>query len=416
MIVFALRWLLLPMAGAAALFIAWTEHQTLRSLNWSELDTSLARLEARQPWGGLSGRALAAAPDETLGLEPAAAEAVLAWQLQRYPLDPSRWFSRALNAHAAGDCPERVLAFAQAARSVQPAHRALHWQAALLAYELGDHDRAERALRDSLQDHPAGTRDALVLAFEWRPDAAALVERILPAGEPHLLAALNVARRYAWLDLAVQAWERLPQPRAGDDPGLLDFVDLALAERQPEYAMYAWWQSFPDYDPGTVPNGDFQHTLGHGRGLHWRTRVPSGAAVTRDTVAYVTEPASLRVDFDGRENLRMSGLSLRIPMLAGPRAWVLSGYWRADGLTTANLPYLWVSGGEGARARIDLPAAAFDWAPFAIQIGRETSAEAGVLDLQVRRDPTRLDFDRFLAGQLWLDALRLEPVAATDAD
>ncbi|TVP83499.1 hypothetical protein [Thioalkalivibrio sp.] len=411
---FVLRWLLIPLAGVAALWIVWTEHQTLRSLDWSELEASLSRLEARQPWGGLSGRALAAAPEETLGLEPEAAEAVIAWQLQRYPLDPFPWFTRALNAHLAGACPERVLDYAQAALTVQPGHRQLNWQAASLAYELGDYERAERALRAFLQDNPAGTRDALVLAFEWLPDANALIERILPEGERHLLAALNVARRYAWLDLAVQAWERLPQPRQADDPGLLDFVDLALAEGEPEYAMYVWWQSFPDYDPGTVPNGDFQHALGNGRGLHWRTRVPTGAQVMRDTAEHVTAPASLRVDFDGRENLGMRGLSLRIPTLAGSRAWVLSGYWRAEGLTTTSLPYLRVSGGEGASARIELPAAAFDWTPFAIEI--ETSGAPGVLDLEVRRDPTRLDFDRFLAGRLWLDALRLEPVAAPADD
>ena len=110
----------------------------------------------------------------------------------------------------------------------------------------------------------------------------------------------------------------------------------------------------------------------------------------------------------------MSGLSLRIPTRAGPRAWVLSGYWRAKGLTTASLPYLRVSGAENARARLDLPAPDFDWAPFAIEI--ETPGTAAIIDLQIRRDPTRHDFDRFLSGRLWVDALRLEPVAGTATD
>jgi hypothetical protein len=90
--------------------------------------------------------------------------------------------------------------------------------------------------------------------------------------------------------------------------------------------MYAWWQTFPDYRAGGVPNGDFQHELGSGRGLHWRTRVPAGAQVARDLAEFVTAPASLRVDFDGRENLRMSGLSLRIPI---PRRAACLGSLRA---------------------------------------------------------------------------------------
>jgi tetratricopeptide (TPR) repeat protein len=410
---FALRWLLIPVAGAAALWIAWIEHQTLRGLEWSRLESSLSELRTRQPWGGLSGRALAAAPDATLGVEPEAAEAVLAWQLRRYPLDPLRWFNRALNAHLAGECPARVQDHLKAALAVQPGHRGLNWQVALLAYELGDFDRAEDALQTWLQDNPAGTGEALALAFLWLPDARELIDRILPPGEAHLVAALNVARRFAWVDMAIEAWLRLPQPRTADDPALLDFVDLALAEGEPDLAMYAWWQTFPDYRAGGVPNPDFQHELGSGRGLHWRTRVPAGAQVARDLAQFVTAPASLRVDFDGRENLRMSGLSLRIPIPAGPRAWVLSGHWRAEGLTTVSLPYLWVSGEKDIR--LDLPAADFDWAPFELEI--ETSGAAAVLDLQVRRDPTRLDFDRFLAGRLWVDALRLEPAAvAATAD
>ena len=412
MVFVALRWLVIPLAGMAAFWIAWTEYHTLRSLGWERFEPSLSELQVRHPWGGLSGQALAAATDEVLGLEPEAAEAVLSWQLRRYPLDPLRWFGRALNAHLAGECPARVLDYAQAARVVQPGHRGLNWQVALMMYELEEYDRAETALRAWLQDHAAGTEEALALAFQWLPDAGALIDRILPEGEPHLLGALRVARRTAWLDLAVQAWERLPQPRGADDPGLLDFVDLALAEGQPDYAMYAWWQSFPDYAPGAVPNGDFQHALGNGRGLHWRTRLPAGAQVVRDTAEFVSAPASLRVDFDGRENLRMNGLSLHIPTVAGPRGWVLTGYWRAEGLTTMSLPYLWVSAGEGTHARVDLPAATFDWAPFAVEL--EPPSEVGNIDLQVRRDPTRLDFDRFLAGRLWLDALRLEPVAAPD--
>jgi hypothetical protein len=170
-----------------------------------------------------------------------------------------------------------VLDYVQAARVVQPGHRGLNWQAALLMHELGDHDGAETVLHAWSAGQPGRYRRCAGAGFPWLPDARDLVERILPEGEPHLLAALNVARRFAWLDLAVQAWVRLPQPRSADDPGLLDFVDLALAEGEPEFAMYAWWQTFPDYDPGTVPNGDFQHELGNGRGLHWRTRVPAGA-------------------------------------------------------------------------------------------------------------------------------------------
>jgi len=408
LILFTLRWLALPLAGLAAFWIALSEYQTLRNLDWARPDVSLSQLETRQPWGGLSGRAVAAAVDDAPGLEPEAAEAVLAWQLQRYPLDPARWFSRALHARRGGESQERILQHVQAAVAVHPGHRNLNWQVAALGYELLRYDLAEQHLRHWLRGNPGGTADALSVASLWIADPADLFERVLPEGEQYVLAALAVARRFGWVELGAEAWYRLPQPRPPQDPALLDFVDLAIAEGEWGLAMTAWADSFPDYLPGEVPNADFQHEVGDGRGLNWRTRMPDGARVSRDLETFVTEPASLRVDFDGRENLRMHNHPvLRIPTLEGPRAWLLSGYWRAEGLTTANLPYLSVTGGEGAAARIDVPAAAFDWTPFSIEI--ETSGTPRILDLRIRRDPTRLDFDRFLAGRLWLDALRLEP-------
>lgn len=409
-----LRWLVLPLAGVAALGVALMEYQTLRSLQWERPTESLSELVERQPWGGLSGQALASALDDTLGLEPDAAEAVLAWQLQRYPLDPSRWFSRALNAHYAGDCPARVFDHLQAALAVHPEQPEVKWQAVSLSLDLGRYDLAERYLRDWLEEQPAHrTGEALTVAYFWIPDAAELIERILPADEAYLLAALDFARRVIWLDLAEQAWWRLPRPRPPDDPALFDFADVALEEGELGLAMAAWQASRPDYRPGAVPNADFQRELGPGRGFTWRTRLPAGARVSRDEAEFVTAPASLRLEFDGRENLRVNGLALRIPTPPGSDRWVLTGRWRAEGLTTASLPYL-VFSGEEDRHRLDVPAASFDWTPFALEVG--ASGDGALLQLQIRRDPTRRDFDRFLSGQLWLDALRLEPVAVTATD
>ena len=409
-----LRWLVLPLAGVAALGVALVEYQTLRSLQWERPAETLSELVVRQPWGGLSGQALASTLDDTLGLEPDAAESVLAWQLQRYPLAPSRWFSRALNAHYAGACPTRVLEHLQAALAVQPAQPAVKWEAVSLSVDLGRYDLAERYLRDWLEGQPAHrTGEALAAAYFWIPDAAELIERILPAEEEYLLAALDFARRVVWLDLAEQAWRRLPHPRPPDDPALFDFVDVALDEGELDRAMAAWQASLPDDRPGAVPNADFQRELGPGRGFTWRTRLPAGARVSRDEAEFVTAPASLRLDFDGRENLRVSGLGLRIPTPPGANRWILTGQWRAEGLTTASLPYLLLSGEDG-RDRLDVPATSFDWTPFALDV--ETSGDGVLLQLQIGRDPTRHDFDRFLSGQLWLDALRLEPVTAPATD
>lgn len=371
-------------------------------------------LEVALPWGGLAGRRMAAALEAGWRTYPAEAEAFLAGQLQRYPVDRARWYDRANIARHLGRDPELVMAHLEAAVAVQPGHRETRWQVAALAQVLGRPDVTISQLRNWLEGQPAATDRALFVAGRWIEDADELLDRLLPEGDAYLEATLHYARQHGWMELGQAAWSRLPRPRPPEDGSLLDFVDLALVQGRRDAAVAAWAETHSDFRPGHVPNADFLHNLGSSRGLDWNVQMPAGSRASRDHRHFVTEPASLRLDFDGRETLHLERPWVRIPVAPNEGGWVLSGYWRAEGLTTRALPYLsaWPEGGR--HARLDVPAKSFDWTPFRIEI--EGSDGAAMLHLQVRRDASVHHFDRFLAGTLWLDVLRLEPRATDDAE
>ncbi|AHE99980.1 tetratricopeptide repeat protein [Thioalkalivibrio paradoxus] len=410
----AMRGLVLPLAGLLAAGIAWAEYRGLRSVDPQQPAQSLAAVQANVPWGGLAGRQLAASLEPHWRRDPPAVDEALAWHLRHYPLDPWRWADRARLARLQDADPDAVLAHLDAALAAQPHNRELLWRAATITQQLGRVERTEEHLRDWLAGQPAGTHRALFVAMRWIDDPAQLLDRILPPGDPYLEAAIAAARQHGRLDLAAEAWERLSRPRPPGDRALLDFVDLALAQGDHERAAWAWAETFPDYRYGMVPNADFRHEPASPRGLHWRIRVPAGARVVLDPEHYFTEPASLRLDFDGTENLRLTAPSVRIPVPAGVERWTVSGHWRAEGLTTRALPYLsaWADGGR--RTRVDAPGSEFDWQPFRVEL--DTPEGGRMLHLQLRRDPPARDFDRYLAGRLWLDALRVEPAPLQTMD
>ena len=413
------RWLLLAIASLIALGIVFSEYCALGALDFDDDGASANELEVALPWGGLAGRRLAAAVEDHWRRYPEAAEGFLAWQLQRYPLDHSRWYQRAVIAQYLGRDPDLVLAHLEAAVAVQPRQRETRWRAATLAQLLGDPDLAVTHLRHWLDGQPNATEQALFTAGRWIHEPEELLDRVVPDGEAYLTAVLRFARQHSRVNLAQAAWARLPGPRPPGDASLLDYVDLALATGDHEAAMAAWADTFPDYRPGQVPNADFRHDLGSSNGLHWNTRMPAGSRVSRDLQRFVTEPASLRLDFDGRESLRLGRPSVRIPVVQYDGVWVLSGYWRGQGMTTRALPYLSVGPEGGRQVRVDLPAATFEWTPFRIEIeGEAGSMEsvASLLHLQVGRDVPQHHFDRFLAGSLWLDALRLERLDSDRAE
>jgi len=404
------RWLLLAIAGLIALGIAFSEYRALGILAFDADGASQGELQVALPWGGLAGRRLAAAVEDHWRRYPEAADDFLAWQLQRYPVDHSRWYQRAIIAQYLGRDPDLVLAHLDAAVAVQPRQRETRWRAATLAQLLGHPDLAATHLRQWLEGQPNATAQALFTAGRWIQEPEELLDRVVPDGEAYLTAVLRFARQHGRVNLARAAWTRLPGPRAPGDAGLLDYVDLALATGDHEAAMAAWAGTFSDYRPGQVPNADFLHDLGSPIGLNWNTRMPAGSQASRDLQRFVTAPASLRLEFDGRESLHLGRPSVRIPLVQHDGGWVLSGYWRGQGLTTRALPYLSVWPEGGRRVRVDVPAATFEWTPFRIEIeaGPEVSVAAPLLHLQVGRDVPQHHFDRFLAGSLWLDALRVE--------
>lgn len=404
--------LILALAGLVAVGIVLSEYRALANLDPDRVMRGDGDLQRALPWGGLAGRQMAAALESGWRARPAEAEAFLAKQLQRYPMDRARWYDRANIARHLGQDPERVMAHLEAAVAVQPGHRETRWQVAALAQVLGRPDVTIRQLRTWLEGQPAATDRALFVAGRWIEDADELLDRLLPEGDAYLEAALRYARQHGRMELGRAAWTRLPRPRPPGDASLLDFVDLALAQGHHEAATAAWAETHPDFRPGDVPNADLRHDLGNSRGLDWNVQMPPGSRASRDHQHFVTEPASLRLDFDGRETLHLGRPWVRIPVAPHDGGWVLSGYWRAQGLTTRALPYLSVWADDGRRTRVDVPANTFDWTPF--RIGIEGSEAAAMLHLQLRRDASVHHFDRFLAGTLWLDALRLEP-KATDA-
>ncbi len=401
------RWRFVAAAGVVALGIAFYEYRALGAIDPGfPIAGEPSDPPVRLPWGGLAGRSLSAIAEVNWRQDPETAEAFIAWHLQRYPVDHSRWYHRAIIARDLDHAPDRVLAHLAAAVAVQPGHREGRWRAATLAQLMGDPDLAAAHLRAWLNGQPQAAGQALFTAGRWIGDPEELLDRVVPDGEAYQEAVLRFARQHGRFDLARAAWARLPRPRPPGDDGLLDFVDLALAQGEHEAATAAWSETYPDYQPGQVPNGDFLHDPASARGLDWDTRMPAGSRATRDTQRFVTEPASLRLDFDGKETLRLGRPSVRIPVVANLDGWVLSGHWRGERLTTRALPYLGVRSGDAGRTRVDVPAPTFDWTLFRIEV--DGSDEATVLHLQLHRDPSVHHFDRFLAGTLWLDALRLE--------
>ena len=373
-----------------------------------EAPLPLSELMLPQPWGGYGWRALARLAGDAARIDAATAESVLVDASSRYPLDADQWLDLA-RIHARGGNARRVDDYLARAGAVQPYERRSLWAAAQVALQTGNAALAERQLRQWLRLYPRDTGQALFIGSRWIDQPGMLLDRMLPEGREYLVEAMEMARRQTDIPLAEAVWSRLvPKPDL-DDPLFLNFVELLLETGRVERAVDFWIERDPGYRPGRLFNGDFARAPGPPLGFNWRiNRPPPGVRTGRDEDQAFVEPASLRIEFNGKENVSLREPWVRIPVRPGQH-YRLSGAWRAETLTTRSLPY-WYLTAEGGdlRERVPSPGGNFDWERWQVEF--QAPEGTRLVRLQLRRDRTNA-FDRNIAGTLWLDDFRLEPIA-----
>ena len=395
--------LLFLLAGLAIFTADW------RSLRPAADDVSPAHIAEPRSW--LPGstyvlRGAARQAGRVWGTDPEAAIALIRQSTDYYPLDSRHWLDLArIEASRHGELSATLAAHLEAAVAVQPLNRATRWQAAQIALHAGDTRLAEHHLQQWLVGAPGDSTQALFIARRWLDDPDALIDRVLPDGDIYLARAMSFAFDQRDMPLAEAIWQRVNGHVDLDDPILLSYVDFLLARGYHDRAISIWASHDEFFQPGRVANGDFSRPLGDDSGLNWRIgRLPAGVRITRDEQDYYYRPASLRVDFSGDHNLRLRAPWIRIPVQPSTR-YELSGYWRAETLTTRSLPF-WFIEAEGARMRerVDVPGSRFDWAPWSVTF--TVPDDVHMIRLRLRRDSTSA-FDRYIDGQLWLDGIEL---------
>lgn len=410
-------WLALGVPLLVALLAVALEVRFQHLVNQDNSLENFHRVERGLPWGGYAWRVLSRSAAALWTRDPERSAHLIGRAVQRYPMEAPQWLALA-RITAAGPAADRqrMAAFLELAVAIQPADRAVLWEAAQLAIQAGAGETAASLLRRWLHDHPEDTGQALFTAGRWIADPGRLVRELLPDDDRHRAQAMGHARQRRDLALAEALYRHAPPPAGLSDPVFRGLVALLLEHGDIDRAARLWAAIDPYYDGQGVANGGFDRELASAGDLEWRhAGLPEGVVMARDTSQHHQPPASLRIGFDGSSNLILRNRAqILIPVQAGQR-YRLSGYWQGRALTTRSLPYLHLAAGPGTAVQLPVPGRDFDWTPWTQEL--RVGDQARLLTLSVRRDRSPA-FDNRIAGELWLDSIRLErlaPAAGTEA-
>jgi hypothetical protein len=209
-----------------------------------------------------------------------------------------------------------------------------------------------------------------------------------------------------------KTWRWLSSHALTDDKLAGEYIDFLLKNREYAAAVETWASQLGERK-GSYPisnqlfNGDFE-TETTGTALDWKIRQADGVEVLRDSAITHQGHWSLRVRFEGKENLAYSHIAQRA--VVKPGSYRFEAWLRTEQITTDQ--------GVGFRVfDVELPArldirtepvvGTSEWREIekTFQVPQQTR----LIEIQVIRHPS-LKFDNKIRGAAWLDGIELVPL------
>ena len=200
----------------------------------------------------------------------------------------------------------------QRAQELFPNSPEINWKVANYRVRSGKTSEALRPLKKVLSSGAINEKQVFALISNARIDPGTVIDELLPADVRTLVDYLNFQVDRGDMAAAGQTWDRLLLLHKGFEiNAAFHYLDALIRSRDVERALQAWSslvKRFPLLVPSPasshnlVTNGDFRGEILNG-GLDWRVNPVAGAVVTQESSDSGNDSRSLRIDFDGSQNL-----------------------------------------------------------------------------------------------------------------
>ena len=254
---------------------------------------------------------------------------------------PARyWLDLAEAYETAGNISQAETAFRQAQREY-PISADVAWRLGNFLLRQGRPEEAFQQIHRALSADPELAPNALSVCWRSTQDIDLILREALPADPKVDWAAIQFFVDSPQPNAAVAVWKRLvahglsiPVSQA------FPLVDMLIAAKRPEDAETVWRQALSaagiaqptESRPSLIWDGGFERLLLNG-GLAWRFTPVDGAQMDLDEETVHSGSRSLRVVFDGSQNVDFSNLWQYVVVRPNTR-YSFSAYLRTEDLTT----------------------------------------------------------------------------------
>ncbi len=308
----------------------------------------------------------------------------------------------------------------QRAQQLFPNSPDINWKLANFYIRSGNTEDALLALKKILSSNIIDKNQIFALSDRAGIDSVTVVDKLLSPDIPSYFAYLNFEIQRGNFYDAQQTWNRLLSLNSPFDPKeTFPYLDALIKSHELDSASQVWASlvaRFPDRIPSSasannlITNGNLQVDILDGA-FDWRIFPVSGVAVTQDSTGPSAEARSLRVEFDGTQNLYYGSILQFIP--AKPRTkYRFSAFTRSQALSTDSGVGIQISDGYDVNKILASTEPLIGTTPWSEQsFSFETPPETRLLIVRIVRLPSQ-KLDNKIAGAFWLSRVSLTLPAA----
>ena len=346
-------------------------------------------------------------------------EVVGLWETAvRYNPKRATWWAELGGAYEwSGQADDALRAF-ERARELFPRSPEINWKLGNFYLRAGRNAEALVALRRALGSDPEMGRAVFDLVGRAGYENREILDKLVPADTRALVAYLGFLVETKRISAAKETWAQLiAQGQRFPAQAAFPYLDALIQQGESEELRRAWRAveermlgggHGPADNGNEITNGGFEGAILNG-GLDWRVIPAEGVRVSVDTMTFLDVTRSLRIEFDGRQNLAYSHMLQFVPVRPNTTYRFLA-YLRAQGITSDSGPRMEIYD-AGDRGRLFLSTAdvrgTASWEPRSVDF--RTSAQTQVLVVRVAR-PASKSLDGRIGGTVWIDQVSLRAV------
>jgi len=330
--------------------------------------------------------------------------------IERNPLDQESWLNLAKTYHRMGERTASASALENAI-SVFPTSYRGRWMGGNLLLQQGNFEKALPHFSYLLAHYPNQSATVYDVLDKAINDPDFVLERMVPKDPLSFEQYLSYLYQTGDKDPVRKGWAKRSSFGYQADRGqTLRHIGFLISRDEFNEAFQVWKARLQEEglstvsDGNLITNGGFEKEQVLGGGFDWKIEKVPGAEVSFDPSVAFEGKRSLKIVFDGKENVDFYHVYQFLP-LKSDTEYVLSAYVKTEALTTKSGLKIEVVGvGQPLQGVSETLIGDNAWRELIVSFRTPAQLQGGLV--RVRRDKTD-KFDRYISGTIWIDNFQL---------